>query len=1094
MGLTYTRASERARRMVRATAVSTGEWLLVATSAVVVFAIALAYQGRLRADAWGAPASTPAPVLLDRGADAAALEPALAATFDFPGDRRFAARALAAAVGEAARGRGLPNVGALARVEVDTAAVARDRTLVTLRSRVDPSRPRMPLLTASELAALKPFVAVRTAADFRSAVRWGTVVLVLSVHLLSLLWRWRGVSGDRVLLALVHLLTGVGFVVLVTRLDPLRDTLLIARYTQGIAIGALLCGAVSLVDVRRAVFRELSFVPLLGALTLSVLLVLFGRGPGTSTAKVNLGPVQPIEAIRLLLGLFLAGYFARRWELLRQVRMETLRGRVVPSWLQAPKPAHVLPVVMGVAAALVLFVFQRDLGPALLLALMFLSLFAVARGGFGLAVTGLAGLAAGVAASQALHVSDTLSARVAMWQSPWDNAVRGGDQVAHALWGLASGATAGTGLGLGHARLIPEGHTDLVLAAIGEELGLTGLLLVLVVFALVAWRGLAIARRASSDYGFFLAVAMTLSLVVPVLVMAGGVLGLLPLTGVVTPFLSYGGSAMVANFVAVGLLAAVAADRRPGADLAPFHAPLRWLTRAAMAGGVAVAAMAVTVQAVKADEYLVRPQLGLQADGGRRFQYNPRVLDALRQVPRGSILDRAGVPLATGDRGLVTKAASAYAAVGIRVAAVCAKPTERCYPLGPAAFHLLGDINSRANWAAGNTSYLERDAEDLLRGFDDQARTVETRGKDGAPALAVRRDYAAAVPLVRHRYEPEHPDVEALLSRSRDLTTSIDASFQAAVATILARSARTNGSGRGAVVVLDAATGQVLASVSYPWPGALEEDGTDDDALLDRARYGLYPPGSTFKLITAAAALREGPRLSEQPFMCQRLPSGRIGARIPGYGPPIHDDEKDTHPHGAVSMGDGIVRSCNAYFAQLAVALGPEALTRTAAAAGIALNTSRSAERVRANLPHAGYGQGEVLVSPLRLARVAAAIATDGTIRETPIASAQGAPMETTLLDAGAARTLAGHLREAVQTGTGRTLRGHPARIAGKTGTAEVDGAGSHAWFAGFAPYDTASKRIAFAVILEHAGYGGAAAARVAGEVATAATAAGLLR
>lgn len=1093
MGLTYTRASDRTRRTALNATISAGEWLLVATSAVIVCAMALAYQGRVRADAWATPAGAVAPVLLDGAVEAPAVEQALTTVFEFPGDRRFAARAIVAAAHEAARGGGLPNVGALARIEVERDAVARDRTLVTLRGRLDPSRPRLPLLTSGELAALKPFVAVRTSEAFRSAVLWGGAVLVLSVHLVSWLWRWRGVAGDRVLLSLVHLLTGIGFVVLVTRPNPLRDTLLLARYTQGLAIGAALCAAVSLVDVRRAVFRELSFVPLVAALGLSVLLVVFGDGPGTSTAKVNLGPVQPVEAIRLLLGLFLAGYFARRWELLRQVRMDTVRGRTVPSWIQLPRLSHALPVVMGVAAALVLFVFQRDLGPALLLALMFLSLFAVARGGVGLAIAGVAGLAAGVAVSQALHVSDTLAARVAMWQSPWDNAVRGGDQVAHALWGMAAGATAGTGLGLGHARLIPEGHTDLVLAAVGEELGLAGLLMVIAVFGLVAWRGLAIARRATSDYGCFLAVAMTLSLVVPVLVMAGGVLGLLPLTGVVTPFLSYGGSAMVANFVAVGLIAAVAADRRPAADLAPFHVPLRWLSRVAMAGGVAVAAMAVTVQAVKADEYLARPQLGLQADGGRRFQYNPRVLDALRQVPRGTIVDRRGLPLATGDRALVSAAAPAYAAAGIRLASVCANATERCYPLGPAAFHLLGDVNTRANWAAANSSYLERDAEDRLRGFDDRARTVETRGRDGAPALAVRRDYTAAVPLVRHRYEPDHPDVSALLSRPRDLTTSLDARFQAAVAAILARSARTNGSGRGAVVVLDAATGQVLASVSYPWPGALEEEGSDD-AWLDRARYGLYPPGSTFKMITAAAALREGPRLSAQAHMCQRLPSGRIGVRIPGYGPPIHDDAKDTHPHGHVSMGDGIVRSCNAYFAQLAVALGPDALTRTAAAAGIALNTSREAARVKANLPHAGYGQGEVLVSPLRLARVAAAIATDGTIRETPIAPTQGASMETTLLDADAAQQLAGYLREAVLTGTGRVLREHPARIAGKTGTAEVDGAGSHAWFAGFAPHGSASKRIAFAVILEHAGYGGAAAARVAGEVATAATAAGLLR
>jgi peptidoglycan glycosyltransferase len=193
-------------------------------------------------------------------------------------------------------------------------------------------------------------------------------------------------------------------------------------------------------------------------------------------------------------------------------------------------------------------------------------------------------------------------------------------------------------------------------------------------------------------------------------------------------------------------------------------------------------------------------------------------------------------------------------------------------------------------------------------------------------------------------------------------------------------------------------------------------------------------------------------------------------------------------------MHDAIVRSCNAYFAQLAMALGSDALGDTAAAAGIALNSSRTAERVRANLPHAGYGQGEVLVTPLRLARVAAAIAGDGTIRETPIVAGAGRAIETAFLTPAAARTLAGDLRDAVVGGTGRLLKDHPARIGGKTGTAEVDDAPSHAWFAGFAPHGPATRRIAFAVVLEHAGYGGGSAAAVAGQVASAAAALGLAK
>jgi len=338
---------------------------------------------------------------------------------------------------------------------------------------------------------------------------------------------------------------------------------------------------------------------------------------------------------------------------------------------------------------------------------------------------------------------------------------------------------------------------------------------------------------------------------------------------------------------------------------------------------------------------------------------------------------------------------------------------------------------------------------------------------------------------VRHRYEPDHADVKALRARPRDVRITIDARFQLAVASIVERAARQSGSGKGAAVILDADTGELLASVSYPF-------GNQDDVVLDRARYGLYPPGSTFKIITAAAALREDAGLIDRTLTCQRLPNNRVGVSLPGHGP-IHDDDRDRSAHGAIAMHEAIVKSCNAYFAQLAVALGSDALAHTAAAAGITLNTSRSPERILANLPHAGYGQGEVLVTPQRLARVAAAIGTDGIIHEAPLI-VSGTTVHTTFVTPGAARTLASYLRDAVTDGTGRLLKTHPARIAGKTGTAEVDDAPSHAWFVGFAPQGPAKRRIAFAVILENAGYGGVAAASAAGQIATAAMSMGLLK
>src|SRR4029453_2364541 len=135
--------------------------------------------------------------------------------------------------------------------------------------------------------------------EFRREVLLYASLYVLAFHLVPLVWWRRGVRGDRLLLAVAHLLTAIGFAALLSRPDPLRDSMLFVRFTEGTLAGLLVMTAVSLVDFGRIGFAELSYLPLAGALSLSVLLIAFGSGPGNSTAKVNLGPLQPIEAIRL---------------------------------------------------------------------------------------------------------------------------------------------------------------------------------------------------------------------------------------------------------------------------------------------------------------------------------------------------------------------------------------------------------------------------------------------------------------------------------------------------------------------------------------------------------------------------------------------------------------------------------------------------------------------------------------------------------------------------------------------------------------------------------------------------------------------------
>jgi len=398
------------------------------------------------------------------------------------------------------------------------------------------------------------------------------------------------------------------------------------------------------------------------------------------------------------------------------------------------------------------------------------------------------------------------------------------------------------------------------------------------------------------------------------------------------------------------------------------------------------------------------------------------------------------------------------------------------------------------NFSAPNTSYIEREAESRLRGFDDHATVVATTDSAGRAMATVRRDYRDLVPLLRHRFEPGHPAVVAIRARSTDVRTTIDAALQLRVASIVEAHARQT-SGPAAAVVLDPDTGALLASASYPWPAADGGEDVEDqaDPLLDRARYGLYPPGSTFKLVTAAAALNRDVDLANTVFACNRLPDGRIGTTLSGWSRPVRDDVLDTHPHGNIDLRGGLVHSCNAYFAQLALELGAQPLLDCASRLGIALTPSATPlARVRDTLPQVGYGQADVLATPLRMARVAAAVAASGTLRDAHWDQSPTVKTNTFLAPA-AARILGSYMRDVVVSGTGSSLRGSAWPIAGKTGTAEVAGAQSHAWFVGYAPYGAAKRRIAFAVVIEHAGYGGRTAAPVAGEIVNAAGQSALL-
>ena len=1109
MGTTRTTVIERSRRgtaaMVSLTTLpGAADYVaLCVATLITVVALLLTYQAKTLENA--APGQL---TDLSQVRNAAALEAALMPVAGDASDRRFTATAIYESLTD--RGRRTsqaPNVGALARIRVTAAEVRRSGS-TRLLARVEAKAPdsaAIPLLTTGELAEIKPTLSVRGRSEFRAAVWWSALAYVVSLHAVALYWRLRQFRGDPWLLPLAHVLTGLGMVAMLALQDPLRDRLLIADFAIGVIAGCVALVALSSIAYQASSLRRLSLVPLLAAAVLSMLLIVLGSGPGTSDAKVNLFGMQPVEVIRVLLVLYLAGYFASRWEFVRQLREEQFGGLQLPKRFRVPRYDHVLPVIIGVTLALVLFFLQKDLGPALVFGCLFLSLYGVARKQFALVAVGVLLMLGGFVAGYTLGYPGTIVTRVAMWLSPWENAMRGGDHVAQALWGFASGGTTGTGLALGEPGVIPEAHTDMVLATLGEELGFVGIVVIALLYATLCYRGISIAMRAGGDYAFFLALGLTLSLIFPVLLIGGGTLGVFPLSGVATPFLSYGKSSMIVNLAVLGMLFGIARENQSSEPVtAPFASQVRVIGLVVAVLAAVIVSRAAMVQVIAADETMARSTLAPQGDGVLRYQDNPRLRRASLLLPRGVVVDRRGVPLAVTQCADLQKHTATIRQLG--GASACDERALRHYPFGGDTYHLLGDVRSRTNWTASNTSFEERDHDARLRGFDDNEQMVEVRDpRSGRQMRAVKRDYSALVPLWRNRHRPNHPEVRRLMERPRDLRVTIDARLQSRLARALDRQLAATGRSRGAIVVMDAGSGDVLALVNAPRPrttdaAALGLETTlpaDDPVWFDRARYGIYPPGSTFKLVTAAAALRKDPALSEETFICRRLPDGRIGNRVPGWSRPIRDDELDVVPHGAVNLRSGVEQSCNAYFAQLAMRVGAGALHDTGELFEIALAQPDTVERLRNNLPQAAYGQGEVRITPFKMARVVAAIANGGRMPYGRWAIDAGDRRDreaAAVMTEGIATRLGSYMRGVVLRGTARTLANVSPAIAGKTGTAEVQGAPSHAWFAGFAPYgERAGRRIAFAVLVENGGYGGRSAAPLAAEVVRAAEELGLL-
>jgi len=262
---------------------------------------------------------------------------------------------------------------------------------------------------------------------------------------------------------------------------------------------------------------------------------------------------QPGEIAKVLLTIFLASYLADRHQI-----MATSRRKLGP--ISLPDPRHLFPILLAAGLSFMVLIYQRDLGASLLLFTLFVGMIYMATANTGYLITGATIVVIGGAA--AFRLFDHVQRRVDAWLHPFDDFTDTGFQTAQSLFAMGSGSLTGSGLGLGRPDLIPAAATDFVFAAVAEEIGLAGSIAIITAFALLIAAGFGIALRARDVFRKFLAAGLTLALGLQAFLIVAGVVRVMPVTGITLPFMSYGGSSLIANMIVLALLGRISHGER----------------------------------------------------------------------------------------------------------------------------------------------------------------------------------------------------------------------------------------------------------------------------------------------------------------------------------------------------------------------------------------------------------------------------------------------------------------------------------------------------------------------------------------------------
>ncbi len=852
-------------------------------------------------------------------------------------------------------------------------------------------------------------------------------------------------QADPAILPIVFALSGIG-ITFVTRLNP--DLALRQLAWLFLSIGMMV---VTLIVVRRiASLSRYKYTIILVGLILLILPIFIGVERGGSKIWLSIGGLfsfQPGELAKLCIVLFLAFYLANYRELM-SVTVHNIAG------FKLPDLRMFLPLVVMWGISLIIAVFERDLGSAVLFYGIFLIMIYTATGRLSYVVIGALLLIIG--GIGAYHFFSHVQTRFTIWLDPFSDMQNKGHQIVQALFSLADGGLIGSGIGRGMPTKIPVVESDFIFVAIAEEMGLLGAAAVLLLFLLLAVRGLATAARAHSDAAAFAATGLTGALALQAFIIVGGTTKLIPLTGITLPFMSQGGSSLLVSFVIIALLLRCGdegtghAVEMTGEGVTDGGTPRAnhyrlvkkpWFEtpESGILGRIALSKRLVMIITTFACMFaiLVANLTYVQVIQAPALQARPdnnHTIARATFIERGSILTSDGVTLAQSDE----QSDGSY---------------TRSYPQGKLASHVVGYISPRFGSSGIEAIYNE--------------------------TLTGHADYST--------WQGTINSMAGIAQPGNDVVLTLNSQIQKAAEQVLDGQT-------GALVALDPKTGAILAMASSPGfdQSQIEEllSGNNDEngELINRATQALYPPGSTFKIATLSAAIESGIYTLDSKI------EAPAQTEI-GNAPVTNAEDSD---YGTVSVKKAFAVSSNTAFGKIATDIGPDTLVAYARNFGYGNALARNLSSKASLMPvpsemtvwetaWAGCGQPvgrhESPAGPqstvLQAASIAATIANGGTVMEPYVVSQILSPSGDVVSQSSAhvvgravnestAKQVKEAMIEVVKNGTGRSARINGVLVAGKTGTAEIGDGRVHSWFAGFAPAD--NPKIALALIIENAG------------------------